>query len=353
MEKRYQVFISSTFQDLEVARQEVSQALLRADCFPAGMELFPAADEEQFEFIKQVIQQSDYYIIISAGRYGSIHPKTLSYTEMEYDYAVEIGKPVIRLLHKDPFNKLTGDKIERTDEGRAKLNAFRKKLTECGLVRFWEETTQLGSEAVFSLMDLRVRTPAKGWLPGTEWAKSILVPGDRGVNIGGDVSGSVVVTGDENTVSISEDKGARGNFTKAFLVHGHDHDTMHKVAYHLYRSGIEPIVLQDQPDKGRTIVEKFEDYADVGFAVILATPDDIGRPKSGEDRPRPRQNVIWEFGYFVGKLGRSRVCFMLTGDVEVPSDLGGVVYVGIDEAGAWKMRLYKELKAAGFDPRIV
>ncbi|MEM9043886.1 MAG: DUF4062 domain-containing protein, partial [Pseudomonadota bacterium] len=76
MEKRYQVFISSTLKDLENARQEVSTALLRAHCFPASMELFPAADEEQFEFIKQVIQQSDYYIIISAGRYGSIHPET-------------------------------------------------------------------------------------------------------------------------------------------------------------------------------------------------------------------------------------------------------------------------------------
>jgi len=106
MEKRYQVFISSTFQDLQNARQEVSQALLRADCFPAGMELFPAADEEQFEFIKTVIDQSDYYIIISAGRYGSIHPETkLSYTEMEYDYAVEIGIPIIRLLHEALLHK--------------------------------------------------------------------------------------------------------------------------------------------------------------------------------------------------------------------------------------------------------
>ncbi|MGB7319270.1 MAG: DUF4062 domain-containing protein, partial [Planktotalea sp.] len=118
MEKRYQVFISSTFQDLQGARQEVSQALLRADCFPAGMELCPAADEEQFEFIKTVIDQSDYYILISAGRYGSIHPKTgLSYTEMEYDYAVETEKPVIRLLHKDPFNELKGESIEQTDLG--------------------------------------------------------------------------------------------------------------------------------------------------------------------------------------------------------------------------------------------
>jgi len=128
MEKRYQVFISSTFQDLKNARQEVSQALLRADCFPAGMELFPAADEEQFAFIKTVIDQSDYYIIISAGRYGTIHPETgLSYTEMEYDYAVETGKPVIRLLHKDPFNELKGEFIEKKDKGRRALKNFERK----------------------------------------------------------------------------------------------------------------------------------------------------------------------------------------------------------------------------------
>ena len=89
LDKKYQVFISSTFLDLKNARQEVSQALLRSDCFPAGMELFPATDQEQFSFIKSVIDEADYYIVISAGRYGSLHKETgLSYTEMEFDYAV-------------------------------------------------------------------------------------------------------------------------------------------------------------------------------------------------------------------------------------------------------------------------
>jgi hypothetical protein len=164
MEKRYQVFISSTFQDLQGARQEVSQALLRADCFPAGMELFPAADEEQFEFIKTVIDQSDYYIIISAGRYGSIHPETgLSYTEMEYDYAVEIGVPIIRLLHKDPFNRLLGQDLEQSDAGRAKLHALRSKISDGRLVNFWSDPTQLGLLVVNGLMDAIKRKPATGW----------------------------------------------------------------------------------------------------------------------------------------------------------------------------------------------
>ena len=167
MDKRYQVFISSTFQDLQNARQEVSQALLRADCFPAGMELFPAADEEQFEFIKTVIDQSDYYILISAGRYGSIHPSTgLSYTEMEYDYAVEAGKPIIRLLHKDPFTELRGEFIEKTDKGRNSLKKFRKKLSERRLVAYWSTPEQLQLEATLALRDLQKKRPTMGWVRG-------------------------------------------------------------------------------------------------------------------------------------------------------------------------------------------
>ncbi len=141
--------------------------MLRTNCFPAGMELFPAADEEQFEYIKTVIDQSDYYIIISAGRYGTIHPETgLSFTEMEFDYAIETGKPVVRLLHKDPFNKLAGEFIEKTDDGRIKLEAFRKKLTENRLVRFWNDPIELSAEVVFSMNEIQSRKPQPGWVRG-------------------------------------------------------------------------------------------------------------------------------------------------------------------------------------------
>lgn len=164
LEKRYQVFISSTFQDLQGARQEVSQALLRADCFPAGMELFPAADAEQFEFIKTVIDQSDYYILISAGRYGSIQPETgLSYTEMEYDYAVETGKPVIRLLHKEARQL-----ADESDAQVSKLMAFREKLKTGKMVAFWETPDQLGMEVAYALLDIKKRKPAIGWAKANE-----------------------------------------------------------------------------------------------------------------------------------------------------------------------------------------
>ncbi|MEP5152580.1 DUF4062 domain-containing protein [Planktotalea sp.] len=174
LEKRYQVFISSTFQDLQTERQRVSEVLLRAGCFPVGMEQFPAADEEQFEFIKRVIDQSDYYILISAGRYGSIHPETgLSYTEMEYDYAVERGKPIIRLLHKDPFKTLIGESIEPTDEGRAKLLAFQRKLQEKRLVAFWGSSSELQLEATLALGEIQRNKPALGWIrPNTQQIES-------------------------------------------------------------------------------------------------------------------------------------------------------------------------------------
>jgi hypothetical protein len=98
VEKRYQVFVSSTYEDLREERQEVIQALLELDCIPAGMELFPAADEDQWTLIKNVIDECDYYIVIVGGRYGSVGNGGLSYTEMEYRYALENGKPRYSIL---------------------------------------------------------------------------------------------------------------------------------------------------------------------------------------------------------------------------------------------------------------
>ena len=99
MDKRYQVFVSSTYADLKEERQHVLQALMEMDCIPAGMELFPAADEEQWEFIKKVIDDCDYYLLIIGGRYGSTTDDGISYTEKEFDYAVENGLKVVALIH--------------------------------------------------------------------------------------------------------------------------------------------------------------------------------------------------------------------------------------------------------------
>jgi len=164
MDKRYQVFISSTYADLQEERQEVMQALLELDCIPAGMELFPAASEDQWTLIKKVIDDCDYYMVILAGRYGSIGPDGLSYTEMEYRYALETSKPIIGFVHRAPGD-LAANRCEATDEGKAKLASFRD-LVQKKMCRFWENPADLGSQVSRSLVKLIKSSPGIGWVRG-------------------------------------------------------------------------------------------------------------------------------------------------------------------------------------------
>ncbi|MEX0139612.1 DUF4062 domain-containing protein [Massilia sp. LMS1-1-1.1] len=168
MEKKYQVFISSTFRDLEVERQEVMHALLELDCMPSGMELFPAANETQWNLIKKVIDDCDYYILILGGRYGSIGTEGISYTEMEYRYALSTGKPTIAFLHRCP-GKIIADNSEPTAEGKEKLQAFRESV-EQKLCKHWESAQELGSVVSRSLIQLIRSTPAVGWVRANELA---------------------------------------------------------------------------------------------------------------------------------------------------------------------------------------
>jgi len=127
-DKRYQVFISSTFKDLVEERAEVTQAIMELNHMPYGMEAFPAANETQWEWIKKAIEQSDYYIVIIGGKYGSINPKTeLSYTEMEYRYAVEVGIPCIAFL-VDSNVDLSASKIETDASKKEKLDKFKQYI---------------------------------------------------------------------------------------------------------------------------------------------------------------------------------------------------------------------------------
>ncbi|MET4728547.1 hypothetical protein ABIE09_002357 [Lysobacter enzymogenes] len=136
--------------------------------------------------------------------------------------------------------------------------------------------------------------------------------------------------------------------SKVFIVHGHDEAAREKVARFLERAGLEAIILHEQANRGRTIIEKVEAHSDVGFAVVLLTPDDEGCVKGGTPTPRARQNVLLELGYFVGLLGRDRVCALKRGELEIPSDFSGVVYHVMDSTDSWKMALGRELKAVGY-----
>lgn len=175
--KKYQVFVSSTYIDLVKERQEIMHALLELDCIPSGMELFPAANDDQWSLIKGVIDECDYYVVIIAGRYGSIGPKGISYTEMEYRYAIDTKKPVIAFLHKDP-ESIPKKFTERTEEGQKKLTEFRK-FTQNKMCKFWTTPEELGSVVSRSLISLQKKYPGVGWvrgnlIPSTESSIEIL-----------------------------------------------------------------------------------------------------------------------------------------------------------------------------------
>lgn len=161
-DKRFQVFISSTFRDLIEERKEVIQALLELDCIPSGMELFQAADDDQWTLIKRVIDDCDYYMVIIAGRYGSVSSRGISYTEMEYRYAIEQGKPVIAFLHQHP-EKLPQDMCESDEDGKRKLSEFRD-LAQNKMVKFWNNAHELGSVVSRSIVRLIKERPAVGWI---------------------------------------------------------------------------------------------------------------------------------------------------------------------------------------------
>ncbi|WP_028879451.1 DUF4062 domain-containing protein [Terasakiella pusilla] len=163
MEKRYQVFVSSTYTDLKEERQAVTQTLMEMDCIPAGMELFPAADEEQWEFIKKVIDDCDYYLLIIGGRYGSVTDDGISYTQKEYEYAVSKGLPVVALLHGDP-GKISADKTELDPELREKLDLFRETASTGRLVKYWKDASDLPGMVSLSLNKNMKMYPAIGWV---------------------------------------------------------------------------------------------------------------------------------------------------------------------------------------------
>jgi len=164
MEKRYQFFISSTFEDLHDERQEVIQALLELSCIPAGMELFPAADEDQWQLIKQILDDSDYFILILAGRYGSPDPKGISYIEKEYDYAASSGKPILSFIHHN-ISSLPSGKVESSPEARQKLLDFEKKV-KMKPCKFWKSPQDLAGLVSRSVVHLIRTKPGEGWIRG-------------------------------------------------------------------------------------------------------------------------------------------------------------------------------------------
>lgn len=166
MDRRYQVFISSTFTDLIDERREIMQALLEMDCLPAGMELFPAGNTDQWTLIQGVIEQSDYYLVVLGGRYGSVTEEGVSYTEKEYDYAIELGIPVLGFVPSEPDSIPVG-KTDKDGKASEKLAEFRKKVQR-KMTRDWSNAEDLGSKVTRGLMHLIKNNPRPGWVRGNQ-----------------------------------------------------------------------------------------------------------------------------------------------------------------------------------------
>lgn len=162
IKKRYQVFISSTYEDLKPERESILRTLLEMGCIPSGMELFPAKSEDQWTHIKRVIEECDYYVVIVAGMYGSVDSAGMSYTEKEYRYAVELGKPVFGFLHEAPGD-LPSKYTERRPETQDRLEIFRS-LVKNRLCRFWRTPSDLASKLGTSLLQAFSDTPGVGWV---------------------------------------------------------------------------------------------------------------------------------------------------------------------------------------------
>jgi putative nucleotide-binding protein containing TIR-like domain len=139
--------------------------------------------------------------------------------------------------------------------------------------------------------------------------------------------------------------------SKVFIVHGHDDAAKEKVARFIEKLGFEAIILHEQASSGNTIIEKIEEYSNVGFAIVLYTPCDEGGPKGKKDqvKSRARQNVVFEHGYLMGKIGRKNVCPLVKGDLETPTDISGIVYTPMDEGDGWKSKVADEMEACGYE----
>ena len=173
MDKRYQIFVSSTFPDLKEERKAIIEALLNGKYIPARMEMFSASNDEQFKYIKKIIDACDYYVLIVGARYGTVNPSTgKSFTEQEYDYAVSKNIPVLAFLHNDPYN-LPADK--RDDDKRELLEEFKKKVSENRLCKMWGTRDGLITSVILSLSEETSENPQLGWTRGNNYDSADLL----------------------------------------------------------------------------------------------------------------------------------------------------------------------------------
>lgn len=155
---------------------------------------------------------------------------------------------------------------------------------------------------------------------------------------------------DDVAIAVASPKSNNSDFTSVFIVHGHDDLAKTETARFIEKLGFKTIILHEQASSGKTIIEKIESYSNVGFGIVLYTPCDVGAVKGSENnlQSRARQNVVFEHGFLIGKIGRENVCALVKGKIETPNDISGVVYVAMDDHRGWQLTLARELKNSGY-----
>lgn len=150
--------------------------------------------------------------------------------------------------------------------------------------------------------------------------------------------------------NVIEEEVIEMDYNKVFIVHGHDNAAKQEVARFVENLGLEAIILHEQTNGGKTIIEKIEEHSNVGYAIVLYTSCDLGKSKTETDlKERARQNVVFEHGYLIGKIGRGKVTALVKGNIEKPNDISGVVYIELDNFGGWKTVVAKEMRACGYN----
>lgn len=311
---KLKVFVSSVQKEFEYERREIANLVAQDPLLSKYFKVLlfdeiPAADSPAQDSIVRAVDDSDVFIMLIGREYGYAGKEGFSFTEQEYRLAREKGKPLLVFIKGS--SRLSRD---------AKIQSFIREIQSEIIYRRFTDSAGLRREVSSSLVQL---------LETFEVAKSTRQKQDRDLL-----------------------KPSEGSSANVFLVHGRDEKVLYSVARFLDKLMHKVTILSEQPSKGKTVIEKFEYYSNVGFAVILLTGDDRGGLSDVPAKkliPRARQNVIFELGYFIGKIGRDKVCALYTPGVELPSDYSGVVYIFFDENGGWKNRLAREIRAEGIN----
>ena len=241
---------------------------------------------------------------------------------------------------KDDFNNLGYQDEEELDRLERRLKMIISKVFGSNS-DYLEDLNNIHFSPLYFYTDMPESRIVEAWNTGK----------NRTTNLLNTIIEELKYFPEANEASVISQKQKSCNFSKVFIVHGHDDGAKNEAARFVEKLGFEAKILHEQVDSGATIIEKLEKHTDVGFAIVLYTECDIGSVKSKPEdlKPRARQNVIFEHGLLIGKIGRSNVVALVKGNVEIPNDISSVVYKSMDTSGAWKYSIAREMKSSGYD----